>query len=143
MPHVIVSGEKGSLALGEFTRDNTRYLYVSKVNKPNENTIFYDIYKPDDINTPIHSGLEVTVTPNKIASSDLTLAPDAEGYIYAITNVTTLNRYNFLDWSSPITTTLSSDYDVLSLVGLTNNANFLYIWGPSAPTLVLTAHILP
>lgn len=57
----------------------------------------------------------------------MTLAPDAEGIIYAI-NGTTLTCYDLLNWSGTVSATLDSGYDVYSLVGLTNNANFVYVW---------------
>ena len=134
-PRVLLSGDRRELALGEFTRNGKKYIYASKVNKANENTTYFDIYDPsrgvssNDTLTPINaSELILTVQPNSIASADLTLAPNAEGYVYAIDG-TTLKRYDFLNWGSPTTTTLKSDYNVYSLVALTNNNNFLYVWG--------------
>ncbi len=124
----IISGDKRQHGLGEFTRNEHRYIYDSKVNKANENITYYDVYDasrgPD---YPLATDLVLSVTPNPKASADLTLAPDAEGIIYAI-NGTTLTRYNLLNWSGTVSATLDSGYDVYSLVGLTNNANFVYVW---------------
>ena len=99
-----------------------------KVNKADENTTYYDVYDasrgPD---YPIATDLVLSVTPNPKDSADLTLAADAQGIIYAI-NGTTLTRYDLLNWSGSVSATLDSGYDVYSLVGLTNNANFVYVW---------------
>ena len=127
-PTVIISGDKRQHGLGEFTRSGHRYIYDMKVNKANENIAYYDVYDSSrGPNYPIAKDLVVSVTPNPKASADLTLTPDAEGIIYAIDG-TTLTRYNLLNWGGSVSVTLDSGYDVYSLVGLTNNANVLYVW---------------
>lgn len=127
VPTVIISGDKRQHGLGEFTRNGHRYIYDMKVNKANENTQYYDVYDASiGVDSPLAEDLMLSVTPNPKASADLTLAPDAEGIIYAI-NGTTLARYDLLNWGGTVTATLDSGYDVYSLIGLTNNANLLYV----------------
>lgn len=108
VPTVIISGDKRQHGLGEFTRNGRRYICDSKVNKADENTKYYDVYDasrgPD---YPIATDLVLSVTPNPKASADLTLAPDAQGIIYAI-NGTTLTRYDLLNWSGTVSATLDS-----------------------------------
>ena len=128
VPTVIISGDKRQHGLGEFTRNGHRYIYDMKVNKANENTQYYDVYDASiGVDSPLVEDLMLSVTPNPKASADLTLAPDAEGIIYAI-HGTTLMRHDLLNWSGTVSATLDSGYDVYSLVGLTNNANFVYVW---------------
>lgn len=127
-PTVIISGDKRQHGLGEFTRNGHRYIYDRKVNKANENIAYYDVYDasrgPD---YPIAKDLVLSVTPNPKASADLTFTPDAGGIIYTIDG-TTLTRYDLMNWSGTVSATLDSSYDVYSLVGLTNNANLVYVW---------------
>ena len=119
VPTVIISGDTREHYVAEFTRNGKRYIYDSKVQMPNKNTTYYDIYDAaKGVDTPLAKDLILSVTPNSI------LEPDAEGYIYAISG-TTLTRYDMLNWNNRITQTLESGYNVYSLVGLTNNANFL------------------
>ena len=129
VPTVIISGDTKQHAVAEFTRNGKRYIYDTKVQKPNEDTTYYDIYDARrGVDMTLAKDLTLSITPNPIASCDLTLAPDAEGYIYAIIDGNTLTRYDMLNWSNKVTQTLESGYNVYSLVGLTNNANFVYVW---------------
>ena len=128
VPTVIISGDKRQHALGEFTRNGRRYIYDLKVNKANENIKYYDVYDASaGPNYPLATNQIVSVTPNPKASADLALTPDTAGIVYAIDG-TTLSRYDLMNWSGTVTATLDSGYDVYSLVGLTNNANFVYVW---------------
>ena len=96
--------------------------------KPNESVTYYDIYDASrGVDKPLEADLTLSVTPNPTVSCDLTLAPSADGYVYAI-NGTTLTRYDMLNWNETVSTTLENGYNVYSLVGLTNNANVLYVW---------------
>ena len=71
--------------VAEFTRNGKRYIYDAKVQKPNEYTTYYDIYDAaKGVDKPLAKDLTLSVTPNSIDVCDLTLEPDAEGYIYAI-----------------------------------------------------------
>lgn len=101
VPKVVLSGDRKSHALGEFTRNGRRYIYDQKVQKPNEDTAYFDVYDASrGIDSPLAKNLTLTVTPSAIASADLKLAPDSTGYVYAIINGTTLTRYDLLNWSS-------------------------------------------
>lgn len=44
IPTVLISGDTKQHSLGEFTRNGRRYIYDTKVQKPNEDTTFYDVY---------------------------------------------------------------------------------------------------
>ena len=128
VPRVVISGDNRQHGLAEFTRSGKRYIYDTKVNKTNENINYFDVYDASiGIDLPLATELTLSVTPNPIASADLKLAPDTQGIIYAI-NGTTLTRHDLLNWEAPKSTTLESGYNVYSLVGLTNNANVLYVW---------------
>ncbi|MBQ7561556.1 MAG: hypothetical protein IJS99_06960 [Synergistaceae bacterium] len=125
---ILISNDTKQHSLGEFTRNGLRYIYDSRVQKPDENTTYYDVYNASiDITRPIASNMTLTITPNPITSCDLTLAPDSEGYIYAIHD-NTLTRYDLLNWDNKVTQTLESGYNAYSLVGLTNNVNYVYVW---------------
>ena len=129
VPTVLLSRDNKSHALGEFTRDGKRYIYDSKVQKPNEDTNYFDVYDASaGIDNPLAKDLSYTLTPNPIASADLKLAPDSKGYVYAIIGGTTLTRYDLLNWNSTVTRPLPSGYDVYSLVGLTDHETVLYLW---------------
>ena len=128
VPTVLLSRDNKSHALGEFTRDK-RYIYDSKVQKPNEDTTYFDVYDASaGIDNPLAKDLTLTITPNSIASADLKLAPDSTGYVYAIINGKTLTRYDLLNWNSTVTRPLPSGYNVYSLVGLTDHETVLYLW---------------
>ncbi len=142
-PTVLISGDTRQHALGEFTRNNSRYIYDSKVQKPNESVTYCDIYDASrGVDEPLATDLTLSVTPNPTASCDLTLAPSADGYIYAI-NGTTLTRYDMLNWSGTVSTTLESGYNVYSLVGLTNNANVLYVWSSQRNNIGANGSYIP
>lgn len=129
IPSVVLSGDKKQHGLGEFTCNGTRYIYDQQVQKPNENVTYFDVYNASiGIDNPVAKNLTMSVTPNPVASADLTLAPDAQGIVYAIVGGKTLTRYDLLNWGAPVTATLADGYQVYSLVGLTNNANLLYVW---------------
>ena len=128
VPQVVLSGDKRQHGLTEFTRNGVRYICDSKVQKPNENVKYYDVYSSTEgIANKLISDFTVSVTPNPVASCDLSLAPDAEGIIYSIEG-TTLKRHDLLNGTTTATVNLDSGYNVYSLVGLTNNANVLYVW---------------
>ena len=144
VPTVILSGDNRQHALGEFTRNNQRYIYDSKVRKPIENITYYDVYNATSgIDNKLVRDFTINVNLNPIASCDLTLAPDAQGYIYAIQDNNILTRYDMLNWGGTVTARLETGYNVYSLVGLTNNANFVYVWCSQRSAINADGLILP